>query len=113
MICPAAKSTIKRVRALFGLNYYLETEEWWLELISDLTDWPGERFAKVHGVSQEMVSIMHTRLVGRRIRGDGWWREKSNAAILKSELPRAYVADRLGISVGAVGRLRWMLRAGR
>jgi hypothetical protein len=64
-------------------------------------------------VSQEVVSIMRNKLVGRRIRGEFWWREPSNAELLNSTLPRSYVADRLGISIGAVGRLRWMLRTGK
>lgn len=107
---PAAATTIKRIRRLLGLDYYCDNAEWWLDRLEDLSSMSGVRFSQVHGVEQSMVSEMHTRFLGKRNREPNWWREEPNAELLKSDLPRAYVADRLGISIGAVGRLRWILR---
>jgi hypothetical protein len=107
---PVCRSTVKRVRQLLGLNYYVQNEEWWIDRLHDLIDMPGRTFCAVHGVSESMASIMRNRLVGRRTRLPGWWREAEAARLLRSDLPRSYVAEKLDISIGAVGRLRWILR---
>jgi hypothetical protein len=107
---PLGHSAIKRLRALLGLNLYRESEQWWLDRLDDLLALTGAEFARRHGVHQTSVSVAHAAIFGKRLRAPGWWRNPPARGLLAGNLPRAYVADRLGISIGSVGRLRWILR---
>jgi hypothetical protein len=109
---PAGRTTIKRVRLILGFNLYAESAVWWEERTEDLTDLPGVEFAKKHAVPASSVSIWRKRLIGKRLREPFWWRENAIAELLQSNLPRAFVAQKLAISVGSVGRLRWLVRKG-
>jgi hypothetical protein len=77
--------------------------------VTDLLDLTLEQFAARHGVKPTVMERARLALIGRVIRSAGWWRESGTAALLLSDAPRAAVAQELGISVGAVGRLRWVL----
>lgn len=107
---PVARAVVKRLRNLLGLTWRDHRREWWEERAEELAELVGTEFARRHGVSEAAVSVAHRSMYGPRLRPKGWWREGESALLLRSALPRAYVAHRLGISVGAVGRLRWVLQ---
>jgi hypothetical protein len=67
-------------------------------------------FAEKHGYSVASVSLANKALFGNRTRPEGWWHQEPALSLLAGLEPRAYVADKLDISVGTVGRLRWVLR---
>ncbi len=108
---PIGRTTIKRLRQVLGHNVYSDTADWWHERADDLADMTLEAFAAKHNRSIGIASMMSTEMYGPRIREAGWWKKEPAAKLLRGTLPRAYVADRLGISIGAVGRLRWVLRS--
>jgi hypothetical protein len=58
------------------------------------------------------VSEMRIRLFGRKLRLNGWWREDTAHSLLISDLPHAFVAEKLSISIGASSRLRSLLKRG-
>ena len=108
---PVGRTTIHRVRALMGFNFYRTSAEWWEDRIADLSDLSGAEFSRRHGASQETVCMWRQRLLGsKRQKEPFWWRLDPARAMLASDLPRAFIAERLDISVGAVGRLRWVVR---
>jgi hypothetical protein len=86
---------------------------WWESHTDDLAALTLEEFAAKHGTTTGAAEWWRLKVFGKRPRPAGWWREEAAANLLVSNLPRAYVAEKLGISVGAVGRLRWVLRHGR
>ena len=107
---PVSRGVVKRLRRLLGLSWRDDRAAWWEAHADELADLTLAKFARRHGVSEAAASLAHRRLFGRRLRPAGWWREGEAAYLLRSDLPRAYVAHRLGVSVGTVGRLRWVLR---
>jgi len=110
---PIGRTSIKRVRSILGLDYYTDNAEWYWDRIEDLMTMSNVRFSAIHGVDESTVSVVRSKLLGRRIREAFWWREESVADLLCSDLPRFHVASKLGISIGAVGRMRWLLRKER
>lgn len=107
---PIHRSVVQRLRKLLGLDWYDMRRVWWEDRAEDLADLTLAEFGRRHDVTQSAASLVHKAVFGPRQRPAGWWREADAALHLRSDLPRAYVAHRLGISVGAVGRLRWILR---
>jgi len=107
---PVARSTIKRVRKLFGINFYLEHQQWWLERLEDLATLPGADFACKYHRHEGVVGVAHKALFGRRLRKPGWHLEPAALSLLVGELPHAVVAERLGIALGSARRLRSILR---
>lgn len=109
MALPCGRGVIKRLRALLGMDWRTDNEAWWLDRLDDLADLSGVEFARRHGVSSAAVSHAHKACFGPRLRPSGWWRDPVVVSILSSDHPRAWIADVLGISVGAVGRMRYMV----
>lgn len=107
---PISRSVVNRLRRVLGLNWYDDRRAWWEAHSLDLLTMTLAEFARRHGLTEGAVSLAHKRIFGPKLRPAGWWREKDAAYLLVSDLPRAFVAHKLGISVGAVGRLRWQLR---
>jgi transposase/uncharacterized protein YerC len=108
---PIGNTTIKRLRRLLGFHWRIDRAEWWERRVDDLATLTTGAFAERHAVSAGAVVQARQALLGEsRQRPDGWWRHPEMAAILLADKPRADIADHLGISVGAVGRLRWALR---
>lgn len=110
---PIGLSTIKRIRALLGHNRYIDHAAWWDERVTDLADLTIEQFCARHGVTVGAAVNARHALLGPTLRPAGWWRAPDIRAIILSAAPRAEVAERLGISVGSIGRLRYWLRVGR
>lgn len=113
MTLPIGATAIKRLRRLLGLSSQVAAAEWWQTRIVDLADMTVSDFAAKHGVSTGAASLARSAFLGPRIRPAGWWQAPDVALIINSDLPRAQVADELDISIGAVGRMRWMLRTAR
>jgi len=107
---PIGGTTTKRLRKILGLNIYDDMREWWESHADELAETTETEFAARHRYSVGRVSLANKALFGPRNRPPGWWRDEPVASLLRGFAPRADVADRLGISVGAVGRLRWRLR---
>lgn len=107
---PVSRGVIKRIRRLLGINGTYESQVWWEERSEDLASLMAAEFVRRHGGSEAAVSLAHKRIFGPKLRPAGWWREGEAAVLLASDLPRAFVAHKLDISIGAVGRLRWQLR---
>jgi hypothetical protein len=110
---PISRGAVKRVRALLGMNFYLDNAEWWWQRFEDLADMSNHRFAQLHGVSDSMVSIVRGKILGPRNRPEGWWREPEVAELLLSEMAGDLLATELGVPYGSAGRLRHLLRKER
>lgn len=107
---PISRGAIKRLRSLLNHDCSLAQAAWWLDRTDDLLSLTGPEFARRHDVSASAASLARTSLFGiSRQRPDGWWREDHNRLLLLSDNANALIADALGISVGAVGRLRGVL----
>jgi hypothetical protein len=109
---PASRSCLKRVRAALGCNLYLANEQWWIDRLTDLCALSGAAFSRRHSVAQSDVSIAHTAFFGPRQRPNGWYSEPAIKALLMSDLPHGWVAQKFGISIGASQRLRSLLKRG-
>ena len=110
MTLPLGSTAIKRMRRLLGHHRYLDAAAWWEERAQDLMGLTLEAFADRHGRTVGAVERARLALLGPRLRPAGWWRLGLVAELLQGELPRQHVAEMLAISVGTVGRLRWVLR---
>ena len=107
---PIGRTTLRRLRRVLGLHWWDDRRAWWESRTDELASLTGAEFAQKYGLSEAQVSNVHASVFGRRVRHNGWWRQGEAADLLAGDSPRAYVADRLGISIGSVGRLRWVLR---
>jgi len=107
---PIGRGAIKRLRRLLGHNRYSDADAWWQARLDDLSTMTIEEFASRHNRKHSAVERAMLAYVGKRCRDAGWYRVPGVREILVGDLPRAHVAYLLHISVGAVGRLRWMLR---
>lgn len=111
IVLPIGLTTTKRLRKVLGLHWRGERRAWWEARVDALASMRLEEFSAAYHISPARVSQVYKLFFGNRIRRKNWWRAKYPSSLLLSDLPRIYVADALGISVGAVGRLRWVLRA--
>jgi hypothetical protein len=111
---PVGRNVIKRLRA------YLTTpprsriaggEEWWIDHADELADMTIREFAARYGVHETSVANWRVRIMGLTNRAEGWWQQEPARSLLIGHEPRKLVAAKLHISTGAVGRLRWRLRA--
>lgn len=107
---PIGKTAITRIRKLLGLNIYDDMRQWWEEHAEEMAAMTETAFAEKHGYSIARVSLANKAIFGRRIRDVEWWMKEPAASLLRGDGPRALVAEELEISIGAVGRLRWVLR---
>lgn len=108
---PIGRTAVKRLRRLLGHNRYIDAAEWWEDRAADLATLTLEQFAAKHGRKVGAVERARLALYGKTNRDHGWYRQEPARSLLIGNTPRAEVADRLGISIGAVGRLRWVLRS--
>lgn len=108
---PIGKSTYGRLRKVLGHNIYLDLQGWWESHADDLATLTGAEFAAKHGKPESSVSLAHKAMFGKRQRENGWWLSEPARSLLAGDAPRSIVAENLGISVGSVGRLRWMVRS--
>ncbi|MCE5268527.1 MAG: hypothetical protein LLG00_11645 [Planctomycetaceae bacterium] len=107
---PVGSGAIKRLWRIIGRDYYGEVAEWWAARAEDLASLTLDAFARKHAVTESAAEMWRLRLFGKRLREAGWWHQEPAKSLLESNVARAFVADSLGISIGAVGRLRWCLR---
>lgn len=107
---PIGLTAIKRIRKALGLNSYDDMRQWWEEHADELASMTEVEFADKHGYSPARVSQANKALFGKRLREPGWWLVEPARSAIKGDGPRAQVAMDLGISIGAVGRLRWRIR---
>lgn len=110
MRLPIGRSTIKRLRRILGHHWLVDRAAWWESCAEDLSDMTIEEFCAKHDVSPGAVVNARHALFGPVLRAAGWWRSPDIAGILTSDRPRSEIAEDLGISVGSVGRLRWMIK---
>lgn len=109
---PLGNTAIKRLRRLLGHHWQIDRAAWWHRRSADLADLTIEAFAARHSVSAGAIVNARHALLGPTLRPAGWWRAPDVAALILADRPRAEIAESLGISVGAVGRLRWHLQQG-
>lgn len=107
---PIGNTTLKRLRRILGHHWRIDRSAWWEARVEDLSDLTIEQFAAKHGVSFGAVVNARHALYGPQLRPAGWWRAADAAVLILGAGPRAEIAEALGISVGSLGRLRWLLR---
>lgn len=107
---PLGRTAVKRLRRVLGHCWQADTAAWYKARVADLATLTLPEFARRHGGTESAAEAWRLRLVGKLLREPGWWRKGEARELLLSGAPRAYIAERLGVSVGAVGRLRWRLR---
>lgn len=107
---PIGGAAIKRLRRILGHDAVGDRDQWWIDRTDDLLTLTVEEFCFKHSVSAGAVVNAQKRMgIGRKNREPGWWHTPEVKALLNSNLPRSFVADKLGVSVGSVGRLRWLV----
>lgn len=107
---PIGRTTLGRLRRTLGHHWRIDRAAWWESRVEDLSDLPLTAFAVKHGVSIAAASYARSALFGAATRPAGWWRAPDVTEIILSDMPRAVVAESLDVSVGTIGRLRWLLR---
>lgn len=107
---PIGRTTLQRLRRTLGHHWRIDRAAWWETRVEDLSDLSLTAFAAKHGVSIAAASHARNALFGAMTRPAGWWRAPDVVEIILSDRPRAVVAETLDISIGTVGRLRWLLR---
>ena len=107
---PIGRTTVRILRHTLGLDWQEERRDWWEAHADQLAEMTGADFARLYGLSQAIVSLNHKAMFGRRVRPVGWWEQEPAFSLLIGSLPHSYVAAELGISIGASGRLRSVLR---
>jgi hypothetical protein len=107
---PVGRTTLKRLRRILGHHWQIDRAAWWEARTDDLSDLTIEQFCARHEVSAGAVVNARHALFGPALRPAGWWRDPEIAERILSDRPRAVIADELGVSIGSIGRLRWLLR---
>ncbi len=103
---PAGRTTLKRARLRLGFNYHADVAEFWKERIDDLKKLSAREFACKHDVDLGVAFEMRRRLLGRRARRQGWWREPDTTKLLLSDLTLSRISRQLDISISQAHRLR-------
>ena len=103
---PAGRTTLKRVRRRLGFNFCDDWAEFWEERLDDLGALPLREFAAKHGVRVNNVADRRTKMLGRRARQLGWWRNQATLELLRSDRCLREVGEKLGIGTSQVFRLR-------
>lgn len=103
---PAGRTTLKRGRRRLGLNQRHDVIKFWTDRIEDLRSLSMGEFAARHGVAVEMASHWRIKIIGKRARAIGWWRNPEARAILLSDWTLIRVGRMLGISTTHAKRLR-------
>jgi hypothetical protein len=107
---PIGRSTVKRVRRRLQFNFLEDWSKFWQDRIDDLKTITAREFAAKHKVEQNVVKEMRFKILGRRARQIGWWREPRVLAILLAETTHRAAAEKLGIGTSQVFRLREQAR---
>ena len=107
---PIGRTTLKRLRRILGHHWQIDRATWWESRTEDLSDLTIEQFCALHEVSAGAVVNARHALFGPHLRPAEWWRAPDVADIILADKPRADIASDLGISIGSVGRLRYMLK---
>lgn len=107
---PLGKLATGRVRKLLGFNMYDDLADWWDQHAEEIASTPLIEFARKYNFTPSRVSQISVAMFGSSRRPSGWWREDPARSLLIGDHPRQVVAEQLEISIGAVGRLRWVLR---
>lgn len=108
---PIGNTAVKRIRRLLGHHRHMDRAKWWEERADDLADLTIAEFAARHNVSTGAIVHARHALFGATLRPAYWWQAEDVAAIIRGDAPTAAVADALGLSAGAIRRLRAALRA--
>ncbi|WP_428031471.1 hypothetical protein [Ancylobacter sp.] len=108
---PIGNTAVKRLRRLLGLDWRDDRAAWWAARADDLADLTVEEFGRRHGASAGAIINARHALFGPTSRPAGWWRAPDVQELILADRPRALIAENLGLSVGAIGRLRYVLRA--
>lgn len=104
---PISDTVVTRIRKFLG---FIRSREWWEQHADELATMTATEFAGRYGYSVVRVYRVRMAMLGRRRRERGWWRLEPARSLLAGDAPRQRIAEELGISVGTVGRLRWVLR---
>jgi hypothetical protein len=103
---PAGRSTLKRVRRRLQFNFRHDWARFWTDRLDDLKTISARDFAAKHGVEQLVVFDMRNKILGRRARQLGWWREPWIVETLLAKGTLRAAAEKLGIGTSHVKRLR-------
>lgn len=107
---PIGSQSVKKLWRMIGRDYYGEVAKWWEDRADDLAELTLDEFSAKHHTKNGAVEMWRLRMFGKRLRDAAWWRNEPAHRLLVGAYPRAFVAEKLDISIGAVGRLRWRLR---
>lgn len=107
---PCGQTTVGRVRRLLGHNWAADEWAHWSKHLDDFLTMTLAEIAAKHGVAESTALNYQVLFFGHKTRSADWWRDPDVLELLEGNTPRAIVADRLDLSVGAVGRLRWVAR---
>lgn len=112
MDLPIGKTSLTRLRRLVGRDYYGTVAEWWREHLPELMECETrDEFAARHGVTPGLCGLWYRRLLGRAWSyKNGWYREEPWRSKLLADRRIVEIADDLGVALGTVNRLRWMLK---
>jgi hypothetical protein len=107
---PAGRTTIKRVRHALQFNFRHDWMKFWGDRMDDLKNMKARDFAVKHKIDPLVVFDMRNKILGRRARQIGWWREPRVLDILLAETTHRAAAAKLGIGTSQVFRLREQAR---
>jgi hypothetical protein len=108
---PAGRTTLKRARKRLGFNVVDDTEAFFRRRKGDLKKLSARKFAEKHEVDFHVAMAWRLRLVGRKARPLGWWRDESVLAILRQPITHREAGEQLGIKTSHVHRLRVRMQA--
>jgi hypothetical protein len=107
---PVGRSTVKRVRRRLQFNFREDWCKFWQDRIDDLKTLSARDFGAKHKIDYHVVNEMRFKILGRRARQLGWWREPAVLDILLAETTHRAAARELGIGTSHVFRLREQAR---
>ncbi len=116
---PLSLTTIRKIRRIIGHggdDQRQERDNWWRARLADLESLTVSDFCVRHRVSTRQVDHARERFLQiskSRRRPEYWWQRGAERELILSNNPRAWIADKLGVSTDAVNRYRWLLRGGK
>ena len=102
---PGGRTTLKRVRHRLGFHSLRDLSKFWRDRIHDLDTLSAREFAARHNVNIAVALDARRKVIGRRTRDLGWWREPSCLDILRSRITLREKGEKLGISISQSHRL--------
>jgi hypothetical protein len=103
---PIGRSTVKRVRRRLQFNFREDWMKFWQDRMDDLKTMSVREFGAKHDVDHNVVNEMRFKILGRRARQIGWWREPWIIDVLLAEGTLGAAGEKLGIGTSQVFRLR-------